>query len=639
MENSFMPLSQKLIHALSWTLIHSLWQGMVLAVLTGLLLLTMRKARPALRYNGLAGLLFTFMLVSGGTFWLEYGQASGAVTLHAYTVFGGTDVTSSLSTSAENIRGADQERWLNQLLDFGTRHASVIVAVWFVVFLLKSVKAATGLYYIRRIRHHGIRPVPQAWKERVAHLARKLHISTRIVLMESELVQVPLVAGFLKPVILVPIGFLTNLPYSQVEAILLHELAHIRRKDYLVNLFQSLAENVFFFNPAVLWLSYLLREEREHCCDDLAIAITQNKSSFVEALVQFQEYKLSRSAPALAFAGRRNHLLDRIKRIIYNNNKQLDAMEKVFVAASLLTIAALSVAFSPTSQTEVPPPPPAPREAPAPPLPAPPPVLGEVPAPAPPPAPEAPPYPGSAFSADTISPKKKGTSVSTYHMTHNDKRYEIVEREGKITELKIDGVAIPEDKIEDYRAELEPVMAEAREHQKQAELHRAQAEVHRQQAAEHRKQAEVHRAQADGMRHEAEAMREQAAQHRKESGSLRASTAEARSHADEARREAEVHRQRAEVHRKEAEEHRRKAETKRAEFEKMQEELINDLMQAGTIQNKTNLSYKLSREELIVNGIKQPDALHQKLREKYLKETGVELFYNWEGKRGIMYSR
>ena len=122
------------------------------------------------------------------------------------------------------------------------------------------------------------------WKEKIQQLADELQIRRRIQLLQSEIVQVPVVIGVLKPVILIPLGILSQLPPEQVEAILLHELAHIKRKDYLVNLLQSLAETIFFFNPAVLWVSSLIRDERENCCDDIAIAGTKNKAAFVNAL-------------------------------------------------------------------------------------------------------------------------------------------------------------------------------------------------------------------------------------------------------------------------------------------------------------------------------------------------------------------
>ncbi|RIV25171.1 peptidase M56 BlaR1 [Fibrisoma montanum] len=646
-----LPLSPEFIQALSWTLLHSLWQGLVLAILTGLVLLTLRKARPALRYHVLLALLGLFMAVSAVTFWLEYPQT--ADTIVQYAEQPGTEISSRQAGKTD--LWPDRERQITHLMDFGSRHAPLIVAVWFVVFLLKTLKAGMGLYSIHWLRHHGTRPVSREWAERVTELARRLKLRQAVLFAESERVTVPLVVGFLRPLILVPAGFLTQLPYQQVEAILLHELAHIHRKDYLVNLFQSLAEHIFFFNPAVLWLSYLLRQEREHCCDELAIGVTQNRKSFVEALVQFQEYKLMQPVHTLAFAGRRNHLLDRIKRIMYNNNKPLEAVEKVFVSTSLLAITLLSVAFSPTSPSAAPQPK-------APSLPVRQTVVISSPSPVaptaaivtPPATPIVTPKAAKAASvvtppavADTIQPgtKKKqvGKALSTYHMSFNGKRYEIVEQDGKITGLTIDGTVIAEDKIESYRSELEPVMAQVREHQKQAELHRAYAEEHRREAEEHRRQAEVQRAEAQAQRvtarRDAEEMRTQAEKNRKEAQAMRASQEQYRAQADAARRQADEARQMAQVRRREADEHRAKAEAHRAEYEKMQNGLITDLIQEGVIQSKENMSYRLNEDELVVNGQKQSDALHQKLKNKYLKESKGELFHNWQGKSGIMYSR
>jgi hypothetical protein len=167
------------------------------------------------------------------------------------------------------------------------------------------------------------------------------------------LVKVPLVTGFFKPILLVPFGLLTSLPEDQVEAMLLHELAHIRRKDYGINLLQAFAETIFFFNPGVLWLSSLMKEEREHCCDDIAIAATDDKICFVEALVTFEAYK-SNATLAMGFGGTKNHLLLRAKRIIYNHNKSLNKVEKAFLATSLLLTVVILLACSNPNTAEIP---------------------------------------------------------------------------------------------------------------------------------------------------------------------------------------------------------------------------------------------------------------------------------------------
>jgi hypothetical protein len=131
------------------------------------------------------------------------------------------------------------------------------------------------------------------------------------------------------------------MPADVIESILLHELAHIKRNDYLVNIIQSVVETVLFFNPFILKLSELIREEREACCDAIAVDATNNKVSYVEALVAFGEYS-STSAPLLAFAGSKNHLLQRAKRILYNQNKKPGFMEKSILLSSVIMLSVIT---------------------------------------------------------------------------------------------------------------------------------------------------------------------------------------------------------------------------------------------------------------------------------------------------------
>ena len=178
------------------------------------------------------------------------------------------------------------------MVQYFNEHASLIVAIWFILFIAKLVRILSNIGYVQRIRHYKTSEPPPYWKQRIMEMAKDLRVHRSIQLLESAIIRVPVVIGLLKPVILLPLGLLSNLPPEQVEAVLLHELAHIRRKDYLVNLLQSFAEVVFFFNPAMLWISSLMREERENCCDDVAISHIKNKKQFIHALVAFQEYAM-----------------------------------------------------------------------------------------------------------------------------------------------------------------------------------------------------------------------------------------------------------------------------------------------------------------------------------------------------------
>jgi hypothetical protein len=139
---------------------------------------------------------------------------------------------------------------------------------------------------------------------------------------------------------------LSNIPFDQVESILLHELAHIRRKDHVANALQIAAETILFFNPALLWLSSVIREEREACCDAIAVNELQSSAIYVEALVTFQTYSGSRVHGSLAFAGNKNYLLKRVKRILYNENKKINVMEKIILFAGFAAVCMSPVFFN-----------------------------------------------------------------------------------------------------------------------------------------------------------------------------------------------------------------------------------------------------------------------------------------------------
>ena len=138
----------------------------------------------------------------------------------------------------------------------------------------------------------------------------------------------PLTLGYFKPVVLIPFGLLTSIPQDEIEVILLHELAHIRRKDYAVNIFQCIVEIFFFFNPAVIWLSSLIRTEWENCCDDLVVNQTGNKWNYIKALMSFGEIQSTLPKYAPALSGSNNHLLNCAKRLIHNHNKNIESLGK-----------------------------------------------------------------------------------------------------------------------------------------------------------------------------------------------------------------------------------------------------------------------------------------------------------------------
>jgi len=337
----------KMIQALCWTLLHSLWQGLLLTIFVTVIITVTRKSRPSIRYNLLAASFVLFIITSGLTFLREIVIAKKdqpstvnlSLTIQPVNHININDGTAIVSTNAE-------PNYFNKTIQYLDEHASLIVAIWFIVFSIKLVRMIVNIGYIQHIRHYKTFEPSFYWKQRIAELVRALDIQHTIILLESSLIKTPMIIGMLKPMILVPLGLLSNLPPGQVEAILLHELSHIRREDYLVNLLQSFAEVIFFFNPAIIWISSLIREERENCCDDITIGLTKNKKQFIHALVAFQEYTTlqANNGIAIAFAGRKKYLLNRVKRIIYNENKKLNAMEKGIFIFSIVLISLIGFA-------------------------------------------------------------------------------------------------------------------------------------------------------------------------------------------------------------------------------------------------------------------------------------------------------
>ncbi len=373
--------TDKLIHAFCWTLIHSLWQGMLLALFAGIVILTTKRSAPALRYRLLSGLFLVFVAAVCVSFawqwqagaetadplqqvftrengYLQNGHLQNGSRQAAAPGFGRqahyiAPLTGPLPVNISRDRSlfatasSIKLSFFDRFAAYCNSHAYLVVMIWFVLFSVRCLKILANIGTMQRLRHTGIQAPPAYWKSRIKVLAERLHIKRQVELLESEIAKVPMMAGFLKPVILIPIGLLAQLPADQVEAVLLHELAHIRRKDYLVNILQHFAEIIFFFNPGVLWLSSLLRDEREHCCDDMAIGETNNKQQFIDALISFQEYRLSGSSYAMGFPGsQKGYLLQRVKRIIYNDNKGLDIREKIFLVACLFITGVLTLAFS-----------------------------------------------------------------------------------------------------------------------------------------------------------------------------------------------------------------------------------------------------------------------------------------------------
>jgi beta-lactamase regulating signal transducer with metallopeptidase domain len=362
-------VSPALTRALGWTLLHSLWQGaLVAAVLAGALLL-LRRQRAEVRYAASAGALGMVVALAGITFGLYFNStaerspslSSGAARMVQSTVLKQAEVTKANAAAAEETvvvttrtnalresraaAPATQEakpNWLAIGLKYFDHNLPLLVVAWLLGLLAMSLRMLGGLLYVQRLRNYRVRPLPAAWQERLAALAARSGVRRPVALLESALVQVPLVVGHWRPVILLPLGTVAGLTPAYLEAILAHELAHVLRRDYLVNLLQTVAEVLFFYHPAVWFVANCVRTERENCCDDTATALVggdpMRLARALTALAEWSQSAVVPTAPRLALAaiGKRNALLNRVRRLVTRRPAAPTLAEGIMASALVL---------------------------------------------------------------------------------------------------------------------------------------------------------------------------------------------------------------------------------------------------------------------------------------------------------------
>ena len=300
------------IETTGWTLLHFVWQGAILGlVVAGLLWLCRRRSantRYAVASGGLVALLAA-PVVTVAVLW----QASRMV-----EPLGSGDRTASRALGSASTPGHAliPRDSMNALHARVAAALPMVVAIWLTGASLLLVRMGGGLSKVHRLYEGGLAAPASRWQEVAARLASRLGLLDAVRVVESRLVGTPTVVGWMRPIILLPVAALANLTPAQVEAILAHELAHIRRHDYLVNLLQSLGETVLFYHPAVWWVSGRIRAEREHCCDDVAILVSGDRVGYASALAALEEWRGREMAPALGatdgpLSGRVQRILDR----------------------------------------------------------------------------------------------------------------------------------------------------------------------------------------------------------------------------------------------------------------------------------------------------------------------------------------
>jgi TonB family protein len=324
------PFTAPLVTVVGLVLVHFLWQGAAIGALTAAVLKAMPRASARTRY-GVAGVGLVAMmcapLVTLGVVW----QAAPAAITTTATVAATASIETAVATSASPAM-------------FTTLLPAVVLA-WAAGVLLLTARLVATWWRTERVRRHDVRPVGDGLTRALHRLAATLGVRRRVTLLESAWVDVPTVVGWLRPTILLPVGAFMGLSVPQVEAVLSHELAHIKRHDYLINVIQNLAETVLFFHPAVWWISNQLRIEREHCCDDVAVEACGNAVAYARALATLEEARVRQATFALAATD--GSLTTRVRRLLgVPSASRADRRRPVWpiavAVAGLLAVATLS---------------------------------------------------------------------------------------------------------------------------------------------------------------------------------------------------------------------------------------------------------------------------------------------------------
>ena len=299
-------ISPEVLRTLGWTLLHFIWQGAGLAALFAVATAVCRSSTA--RYALAVSALVLMMVSPVITFtWLR-APANPAVRTGA----GGA--STSAGTSTRNAIALSSS--LAPVAESRTVQPSAmlwLVEAWFLGVLLLSLRTAGGLFLIERMRRKEVQPVGGELYERCLALQRGMGLDRVIQYCECHGLDAPAVLGWFRPVVLLPVRALTGLSEQQIEAVIAHELAHIRRLDCFVNLFQIAAETLLFYHPAVWWVSQGIRAERENCCDDEAISLCGDAVNYARALTLMEEW---RTAPRLMMAANRSPLAQRVVRVL-----------------------------------------------------------------------------------------------------------------------------------------------------------------------------------------------------------------------------------------------------------------------------------------------------------------------------------
>ena len=329
-----------------WTLVHFVWQGALIGLIAAVLLRVLRGSSATARYATACVALGAMLLAPAITVVSVSQNLDEIAPLTLLSKPSDPDatapaaaVTTIARTPVAGLRGIVTVDTVLPLL----------VLLWSVGVVFLAFRIAGGAWRVHRIHRAALMMAPSRWSAEAQTVADRIGLNRVLRIVDAAMVATPTVVGYLQPVVLLPIAAFSTLSPAQVEAILAHELAHIRRHDGIVNLLQVLSETVLFYHPAVWWVSSRIRTEREHCCDDVAVAACGDPVRYAEALTELAAW--STRAPRLALSATSGSLIQRVRRILLPRPRAASSRQGVAVAAIML---AFLVALTVVVRTQVP---------------------------------------------------------------------------------------------------------------------------------------------------------------------------------------------------------------------------------------------------------------------------------------------
>ncbi len=334
MKNLLDIIPSNLSSALGWTLVHSAWQGLVILLVFSILF-QLYKQNSALKYWLGIGALGLQVVASVITFlWIFEPNSVDTFTQNFNTNLSVLN-SSTASQTVQNI----EISWFEKAQIFLNNNLDLLVDIWALGIVFLTLKLMGGFIYVQNLKSKRTYFLDNATEKIFKNLLKKTQIKQHVYLFESALAKTPMTIGYFEAVILLPMGLATGLSVKELEAVLAHELAHIRRADYMVNILQTLVEIIFFFHPAIWYISAKIREERENCCDDVAMEMVGDKIHLAKALTNVELFR-QRESLAMAFGGNKQNLLSRVQRILGVNSSKTTSYESFF-AVILVMLASI----------------------------------------------------------------------------------------------------------------------------------------------------------------------------------------------------------------------------------------------------------------------------------------------------------